>query len=141
MSEGQQELEIGPMLRAAERSGNRSILLTERVTPELIEYICQQIVRLVNPEKIILFGSQARGDSREGSDVDLLVIVDSSESRQALTDRINRVFMRRLFEMDILVRTVDDVERNVADHNPFYTRHILKQGKVLYERGKPTAQQ
>jgi len=124
----------------AGRPHHNSILLTERVTPELIKYACEQIVRLVDPEKIILFGSRARGDDRAGSDLDLLVIVDSLESCRVLADRINRFFMRRLFEMDVLVRKVEDVERNVADGNPFYIHHILKQGKVLYERGEQTAQ-
>ncbi|HXF06484.1 MAG TPA: nucleotidyltransferase domain-containing protein [Blastocatellia bacterium] len=119
---------------AGDPDGDRSILLTEQVTPRLIQYICEQIVRLASPQKIILFGSQARGDSQEGSDVDLLVIVNSPEDRRTATDRIRRFFMRRLFEMDVLVRTVEDVERNVLDHNPFYIHHILAQGKVLYER-------
>ncbi len=42
--------------------------------------------------------------------------------------------------MDVLVRTVEEVERNVADHNPFYIHHILTQGKVLYERRETTPQ-
>lgn len=123
-----------PGSAVGDQGSDRSILLTERVTPRLIQYICEQIVRLVSPQKIILFGSQARGDSQEGSDVDLLVIVNSPEDRRTATDRIHRFFMRRLFEMDVFVRTVEDVERNVLDHNPFYIHHILSQGKVLYER-------
>ena len=139
MSEACQKRGNDPMPEVAQPAGDRSILLTERVTPELIQYVCEQIVWLVDPEKVILFGSRARGDYQEDSDLDLLVIVDSPESRRVLTDRINRFFMRRLFEMDVLVRTAEEVERDVADHNPFYIYHILNQGKVLYERGENTS--
>lgn len=37
-------------------------LNTEKITPELIDYIVEKIVREIRPEKIILFGSYARGD-------------------------------------------------------------------------------
>ena len=117
--------------------------VTEQQT--LSDPVLRQFLELIEPlreriDLLILFGSRARGDDRAGSDLDLLVIVDSLESCRVLADRINRFFMRRLFEMDVLVRKVEDVERNVADGNPFYIHHILKQGKVLYERGEQTAQ-
>lgn len=46
-------------------------LRTEKITPELIDYIVEKIVREIQPEKIILYGSYARGDFHEDSDVDL----------------------------------------------------------------------
>ncbi len=94
MNEGHQKSGNDPGPGVAEPVGDCSILLTERVTPRLIQYICEQIVRLVSPQKIILFGSQARGDDQEGSDVDLLVIVDSFEHSRLVTDRIHRFFRR-----------------------------------------------
>ena len=36
--------------------------------------------------------------------------------------------------VDLIVRRPEEVERNVADGNPFYTQHILSEGEVLYER-------
>lgn len=47
-------------------------LNTENITPELIRYVVQKIVQEVQPEKIILFGSYARGDFGRDSDLDLL---------------------------------------------------------------------
>jgi len=52
-------------------------LRTEKITPELIEYIVEKIVREIQPEKIILYGSYARGDFHKDSDVDLFIIKDS----------------------------------------------------------------
>jgi predicted nucleotidyltransferase len=46
-------------------------LRTEKITPELIEYIVEKIVRKIQPEKIILYGSYARGDFHKDSDIDL----------------------------------------------------------------------
>ena len=45
-----------------------------QVTEELLQQIVNRIVMEVDPEQIILFGSQARGDTHEHSDVDLIVI-------------------------------------------------------------------
>ena len=44
------------------------------VTNEILERMVEAIVREVDPEEIWLFGSRARGQAREHSDVDLLVI-------------------------------------------------------------------
>ncbi len=43
-------------------------LSTEKVTPELINYIVEKIIREIKPEKIVLFGSYARGDFKQDSD-------------------------------------------------------------------------
>ncbi len=49
-------------------------LRTDKITPELIDYIVAKIVREIQPEKIILHGSYARGDFHEDSDLDLFII-------------------------------------------------------------------
>jgi len=48
-------------------------LNTEEITPELINYIVEKIVREIQPEKVILFGSYARGDFNRDSDLDLFI--------------------------------------------------------------------
>lgn len=113
-------------------------LNTETITPELIDYIVQKIVREVDPQKIILFGSQARGDARADSDLDLFVVQDKHPSNRQLRRRIDGLLWGRLFGVDLIVRTPEEVAMNFADHNPFYTHHIFKEGRVLYERPKPS---
>jgi len=44
------------------------------VTDEVLADMVQAIVREVDPERIYLFGSRARGDAREDSDIDLLIV-------------------------------------------------------------------
>jgi len=48
------------------------------VSPELLKEVVDRLVRGLCPERVYLFGSQARGQAREGSDVDLLIVVPDS---------------------------------------------------------------
>lgn len=109
-------------------------LQTKKVTPEVIAYVVDKITRLRALQRVILFGSHARGEGVEGSDVDLLIVHDSPSSNREIRREIERMLWGRHFGIDLIVRRPEEVERNVADGNPFYTRHILGQGKVLYER-------
>jgi predicted nucleotidyltransferase len=114
-------------------------LETEVITPELISYITDKIVREINPKQIIMFGSRARGDAKDDSDIDLFVVQDSGLPSRQVRRRIERLLHGRMFSLDLIVQTPDGVELNIQDNNPFYTRHIFKYGKVLYERTTKTS--
>ncbi len=92
--------------------------------------LVDQIVRRFKPERVILFGSHAAGTADEGSDVDLLVVMETSEPvlRQAAT--IYRALDHHL-PVDVLVRT----PAQLADPNPrdLILRTILSEGIILYE--------
>jgi len=109
-------------------------LHTDRVTPVLLNYIVEKIVREIEPKQIILFGSRARGDALDSSDVDLFIVQDHELSNRQVRRKIEYLLWGRLFGVDLIVRRPEDVERNLADHNPFYTQHIYSEGQVLYER-------
>ncbi len=108
-------------------------LQTKWVTPELIAYVVEKIVREIAPQRVILFGSQASGKAERTSDLDLLIIQDSETSNRDVRRQIEILLWGRRFALDLIVRTPEEVERNVADGNPFYTRHVLEEGHVLYE--------
>ncbi len=108
---------------------------TEKVTSELINYIVDKIVHEIQPEKIILFGSYARGDFSRNSDLDLFIIVkDVDESSRLIRRRIDALLWGRRFPVDLIVRKEKDVKWNFKAKNPFYINHVFKDGKLLYEK-------
>ncbi len=115
-------------------------LRTEKITPELIDYIAAKIVREIEPEKIILYGSYARGDFHEDSDIDLLIIKDSEESSRMMERKVDDLLGRRRFALDIRVRKPAEVAWNIRAQNPFYLRHIFKDGRVLYDKNSGIAE-
>jgi len=96
-----------------------------------IKTFAQEIASRYSPEKIILFGSYARGDAGKYSDVDLLVVMNYEGSAARLTANIrgNIPFHHSL---DLLVRKPDDIDWRLAE-NDFFIKEIMTSGMVLYE--------
>jgi predicted nucleotidyltransferase len=93
--------------------------------------MCEQIASEFNPEKIILFGSQAYGKPTEESDIDLLVVMpyEGSPFRQAgeISKRL-QVWM----PVDLIVRSEKEIKQRLKIGDQFM-REILEHGKVMYE--------
>lgn len=102
----------------------------ERIPQEAIDEVVKQIVEKFKPQKIILFGSYARGNPRPESDVDLLVVTDSPT--QSLDIRRHLGVM---FGLDLLVYTSKRLKERV-DIGDWFVHDILKEGKVLYESSR-----
>ncbi|MBU1486811.1 nucleotidyltransferase domain-containing protein [bacterium] len=109
-------------------------LNTEKITPELIDYIVKKIVSEIQPEKIILFGSYAKGDFGRDSDLDLFIIKGGKESSRMMRRKVGALLWGRRFPLDLIVRKPEEVEWNFRAKNPFYLYHIFRDGKVLYEK-------
>ena len=93
----------------------------------------QRIAQALQPEKIILFGSYAYGTPTPDSDVDLLVIMKTMASQVERSLAVARLPRPRVFPVDILVRTPDEIERALRSGD-FFIQEILSRGRVLYER-------
>lgn len=96
-----------------------------------LPHIVGRIVRAVDPARIILFGSRARGDSRPDSDYDLLVVLDELTHRREARIDIRRSFADLPVAADVLVATVAEVEGRPAGA-AYWAIH---EGRRLYDRG------
>jgi uncharacterized protein len=95
--------------------------------------ITQRIVAVSDPQEIILFGSQARGEAGPDSDLDLLVIKDGVASPRAEAARIYRALAGITTPVDVVVARSDYVRRH-RDVIGTIVRPALREGKVIYAR-------
>lgn len=96
-----------------------------------IEGFGQRIGREFGAERVILFGSHAKGEVNEDSDVDLLII-GPFEGRSVDRSVEIRMKLRPQFPVDLLVRTAEKVRDRIRMGDDFL-REIVEEGKVLYE--------
>jgi len=95
-----------------------------------VKKITGQINEKYKPDKIILFGSSAKGNVTENSDIDMLIIKDTNKRR---IERIREVLS--IVDYDIpfepVVFTNEELRKRLA-LNDFFIKNILKEGKILY---------
>ena len=107
--------------------------MTDKVTEQAIETMVERLVDRFDPDQIILFGSQARGTARPGSDVDLLVIMPVTGSKRARQLEMRVALHDIAVAKDIILATPDEVARR-RDIVGTIIRPALREGKVLYAR-------
>jgi len=76
--------------------------MKEVLSKELLDEIVRRLVEGANPEKIILFGSQAYGEPDEDSDIDLIVIENEVSSKWKESVRLRGLLRDILIPMDII---------------------------------------
>ena len=103
----------------------------------LLRRMTTTIVDAVDPEKVILFGSRARGDAEADSDFDLLVIeaepFGPGRDRGAQETRLWRALAKFHVPKDILVYSLEEANHWRGSLNHVLAR-ALREGRVLYER-------
>ncbi len=90
-----------------------------------------QALRSYQPQRVILFGSFARGDDHGLSDVDLLIV---KETDRPFVERIGEVLALcdTVLPVEPLVYTPEELARLIEEGNPFIEQ-VLREGKVIYE--------
>lgn len=106
---------------------------TDKVDLRLIRRVVQQIIDRCHPQRVVLFGSHARGRANRDSDVDLLVVMPSKKRPVDRAIEVTKSLAFYPFPMDILVRTPQEIRRRLRMGDFFY-EEILSKGRVLYER-------
>ena len=101
-------------------------------TRQIISNVTGVLVQAAHPKRIILFGSQARGEAASDSDFDIMVVEEKPANRFAEIVRLNRLLRSFDIAIDLLV---------VSDENFQYWRdtpgnvyyEAATQGQILYE--------
>ena len=102
-------------------------------TEPIISTMVDRIVGRFQPSRVVLFGSRARGDANELSDVDLLVVLPNGTDQHHAAVEIHRTLGDLPVAKDIVVTTPEEISRR---------GHIvggvlgaaLREGKAIYER-------
>ena len=106
--------------------------MSSLINQETLKQAAQRLADNFNPKKIILFGSQARGNADKNSDVDLLVVCPIKGNRRVLMVAMDRALRGLGFARDIIVLTPEEFERD--RHIPgTVARPAWQEGKVIYE--------
>jgi predicted nucleotidyltransferase len=104
----------------------------DMVNRSLIRKYARTVGREFRPQRVVLFGSYARGKATEDSDVDILIIMDHDKPRNVDQAIAIRLKADTPFPMDLLVKRPAEVAERLAMNDTFI-RSILEEGEVLYE--------
>ncbi|MDI6803293.1 MAG: nucleotidyltransferase domain-containing protein [Bacteroidota bacterium] len=103
------------------------------ITMKEIRSIAKRIAEKFDVQKIILFGSYAKGKADENSDVDLLVVMDTKKRPIQQRYEIYKSLTPIHFALDIIVRTEDDLKQRIPKGD-WFLKEAYENGKVLYAR-------
>lgn len=98
---------------------------------QLLHEVVRRIREAGNPQRIILFGSRARGDARPDSDVDLLIVEETTLPRHRRPIRYLRALLGLFLAKDVVVYTPAEVAAWADVPNAFVTT-ALREGRFLY---------
>jgi len=98
-----------------------------------LDSIVKMIIEKYNPNQIILFGSYANGKPDEQSDIDLLIVKQTSYKFHQRVVDVRRIIsnLRKGLGIDILVLTPEELNSRIELGDQFL-ENIVKQGKLLY---------
>ncbi|MDR0600396.1 MAG: nucleotidyltransferase domain-containing protein [Treponema sp.] len=103
------------------------------VAAPFIDKILALVVSLAEPDQVVLFGSYARGDYTEKSDIDLLIIKRDLKNGRELNNRLYRAFFDHEIPVPVDLLSVDYAVYTALNTTKGYIYKTIKeQGKVLY---------
>lgn len=99
----------------------------------VVQKIINAVLKVIVPDKIILFGSQARGNARPDSDYDILIIKSGIENESEIEGNI---YVKLFYEdflasVDVIVAKPEDIEK-YKDKTGCFLKSALKEGVIVY---------
>jgi predicted nucleotidyltransferase len=107
------------------------------INKNTIKEAAKRLAEKFSPDRIILFGSHARGTADKHSDVDLLVICQLKKDRKKLMFEMDMALWGMEMAKDIVILTPEEFERDKHIHGTI-ARPAWKEGKVIYEHKRTT---
>lgn len=109
---------------------------TDRISlhESLLSELVSRIVETVHPLRIVLFGSAARCEMAESSDIDILVIMPDGVHRRRTAQAVYRSLCGLGISKDVVVVTKSDVQ-DYSDNHSLVICPALKEGKEIYRAG------
>lgn len=108
-------------------------MIKNKFKDPILNKIVDIIVKTVSPQKVILFGSRARGDNAPQSDYDILILNKSDENERKVTTRVYKELYAEHIdsEIDLISASIEKMKKN-QNTTGFIYKNINKEGIVLY---------
>jgi epoxyqueuosine reductase len=119
-------------IRTVSHERSRSVSRVARqLAPETVDEIVRRVVSAADPDRVILFGSAARGELGPNSDIDLLVVKSGEYRRREVSRRIREALRGMQEAFDLVIATPHEIER-YGDCFALVYHPALRDGKELY---------
>ena len=105
-------------------------MLDKNKVREIAKKYSDEVIKILNPDKIILFGSYVNGNPHEWSDIDIAVFVKSLYGESWYKSRI-------LLQKIIRSRDFLDIEPHLLDESrdpSGFAKHVIKTGEIIYSK-------
>jgi predicted nucleotidyltransferase len=107
-------------------------MLMDKQIP-FLDQIVKAIVSMVAPDKIILFGSYARGDYGKGSDIDILILKKGLKNERETVSNLYMEFFNKKISIPVDIIAADYEKYNkLSDDIGYIYKTIKQEGKVIY---------
>ena len=101
------------------------------ISEQIIQQAVQRVVQIAAPSRVIVFGSHARGDANDGSDLDLLVVEPEVANVGEEMMRLHKALWSLQIPVDILVCSEADFEKK-REWRSSAIYWAAREGKTLY---------
>ncbi len=95
--------------------------------------VVQRIIHQSDPKVVIIFGSVARHEAKDDSDLDILVVFDRPVDQKKMYYELSGLFIGLKLPFDLVIMSYDDYV-HYKDLDQSFTHGIMSTGKVVYSR-------